>query len=117
MRQKITRGTTHRGRLHALDAALVRRCQERWRALGRTLRVVDVGIGETPETTLELQDTLREAGIDAHVTGVEIDADRVATAQAWAGSHVTFLQGGWELAPIQGPVDVIRAIEKVEMLN
>jgi hypothetical protein len=70
--------------------------------------VVDLGYGALPVTTLELATRLRTVRADVRVLGLEIDPQRVASAQSAAiPTQVEFARGGFELAG-QRPV-LVRA--------
>ncbi|MET0702087.1 MAG: class I SAM-dependent methyltransferase [Mycobacterium sp.] len=105
----ITRGTTGRNRLRRCDRWLVHSPAVR-DLLGAALHplVVDLGYGALPVTTLELAARLRTVRADVRVVGLEIDPDRVASAQSAAiPGLVEFARGGFELAG-QRPV-LVRA--------
>jgi hypothetical protein len=63
-----------------------------------------------PHTTLELADRLGGIQPGIRVIGIEIDPERVASAQASATDRVSFIRGGFEI-PLPGnrSADVIRA--------
>ena len=119
----ITRGTTGHNRLRRSDRWLVHspRIRHVLQAAADPL-VVDLGYGALPVTTLELANRLREVRTDVRVVGLEIDPDRVHTAQRYAATadSVEFALGGFELAgrrPVlvrafnvlrQYPVDAVR---------
>lgn len=93
----VTRGTTNPNRLRRMD---------RWIAAthGAALRrsvappiAVDLGYGAAPWTAVELLGRLRAVRGDVQVYGVEIDPERVAAAQAYAGAGLAFLRGGFEV--------------------
>jgi hypothetical protein len=92
---------TRPGRLAHLDAVLG---AEAWAA---GARVVDLGFGATPVTTLELR-----AALPAHVevVGVEADPDAVARALASERPGLRFVVGGFALPPEARPATVIRAM-------
>ncbi len=89
----VTRGTTGVNRLRRVD---------RWIATLPVLRrtddplVADVGYGARPTTTLEMRDRLARVRPDVEVTGIEIEPDRVALANAGTRDGVTFRLGGFE---------------------
>ena len=89
----VTRGTTGYNRLRRVD---------RWIAALPVLRrtsdplVADVGYGARPTTTLEMRDRLARVRPDVEVTGIEIEPDRVALANAGTREDVTFRLGGFE---------------------
>ncbi|KTR04744.1 hypothetical protein [Curtobacterium luteum] len=89
----VTRGTTGYNRLRRVD---------RWIAALPVLRrtsdplVADVGYGARPTTTLEMRDRLARVRPDVEVTGIEIEPDRVALANAGTRDGVTFRLGGFE---------------------
>ncbi len=108
---RATRGTTHPNRLRRVDTWLVSRHGRLLRGAADPL-VVDLGFGAHPVTVVELASRLRRVRADIEVVGVEIDPDRVRTAQREAGpiDRVSFVHGGFDLAPL-GPrrATVIRA--------
>jgi hypothetical protein len=72
--------------------------------------VVDLGYGAMPHTTLELADRLGEVQPRLRVIGIEIDPERVASAQSSATDRVSFIRGGFEIPlPENRTADVIRA--------
>ncbi|GAA2520745.1 class I SAM-dependent methyltransferase [Pilimelia columellifera] len=100
----VTRGTTSPNRLRAMD---------RWIAhwLGPLLReaddplVVDLGYGASPVTVLELRSRLAAIRPDLRVVGLEIDPERVASAQSAARPPLLeFRRGGFELAGLRPTV-------------
>ncbi|MFB4350208.1 class I SAM-dependent methyltransferase [Microbacterium sp. CR_7] len=115
-----TRGTTGTNRLRRID---------RWIAAGAAFRraadplVVDLGFGASGVTAFELAERLRRVRPDAEVRGLELDAARVATAEAQlaevragrtpfpADLRVSFGRGGFEV-PLPGgrTASVIRAM-------
>ena len=104
---RITRGTTGTNRLRRADRWLAR--HSRFRAMTAPL-VVDLGYGALPHTTLELADRLSVVHPDVRVVGIEIDPERVATAQSSATDRVRFVRGGFEIPlPGNARADVIRA--------
>jgi len=70
--------------------------------------VVDLGYGATPVTAVELWARLRAVRPDTEVVGLEIDPERVASAQAAAVEGLSFRRGGFELAGLR-PL-VVRAL-------
>jgi hypothetical protein len=61
--------------------------------------VVDLGYGASPVTTVEMARRLRAQHPDVQVLGLELDAERVAVAQAAAErTWLDFRRGGFELA-------------------
>jgi hypothetical protein len=69
--------------------------------------VVDLGYGATPVTAVELLARLRGVRPDVEVVGVEIDPDRVRSAQSLAGPALSFVAGGFELPLPRGRRPVI----------
>ena len=59
---------------------------------------VDLGYGRLPVTTLEFASRLRSVAPAVRVVGLEIEPERVQTAQSAAGDGVEFALGGFELA-------------------
>ena len=70
--------------------------------------MVDLGYGESPVTTVELADRLREVRDDVVVVGLEIDPARVEAARAAERPGLSFRRGGFELAGLR-PL-VVRAL-------
>ncbi len=70
--------------------------------------VVDLGYGASPVTTVELSDRLRAVRADVRVVGLELDPQRVETAQPAAREGLAFRRGGFELAGLR-PL-VVRAL-------
>jgi hypothetical protein len=72
--------------------------------------VVDLGYGAAPHTTLELATRLADVSPTVRVIGIEIDPERVASAQPSATDRVSFVRGGFEIPlPGNATADVIRA--------
>ncbi|MDY6999608.1 MAG: class I SAM-dependent methyltransferase, partial [Actinomycetota bacterium] len=107
---EITRGTTGHNRLRRSDRWLVHspRVRHALQAAADPL-VVDLGYGALPVTTLELAMRLQRVRAGVRVVGLEIDPDRVQTAQRYPGTSssvqfagvansVEFALGGFELA-------------------
>jgi hypothetical protein len=69
---------------------------------------VDLGFGDSPVTTVELQQRLRAVVPDVRVVGLEIDPQRVAEARRRYPAG-TFEVGGFELGRYGGEVSVVRA--------
>lgn len=103
-----TRGTTNPNRLRRVDRWLLGTQASRLRDATDPL-VVDLGYGRAPTTTLELAQRLRGIRADLRVVGLEIDPERVRSAQSLADPPaVTFARGGFELAGLR-PV-LVRAM-------
>lgn len=96
----ITRGTTNPNRLRRADRYLTGPLASVVRG-ARDPLVVDLGFGAAAITTVELSDRLRTVRPDVDVVGVEIDPERVASAQAFARPGLDFVRGGFEL-PVRG---------------
>lgn len=94
-----TRGTTGYNRLRRSDRWLVHspRVRAALQAAADPL-VVDLGYGALPVTTVELASRLRAVRPGIRVVGLEIDPERVRTAQPAATDGVEFALGGFELA-------------------
>jgi hypothetical protein len=113
-----TRGRTSHGRLHALDVYLLHQEHELLaRSEGAWVRAVfvDLGFGEHPWTTLESARAFRELHPGLAVVGVELDPERVASAQAHAEALTDFRQGGFEL-PLR-PGETVRLIRAMNLLR
>jgi hypothetical protein len=110
---KVTRGKTARNRLRRVDIflalydpGLIRRTEGEY----RDALFVDLGYGAEPFTTLESAARLRRLNPSLRVVGVEIDPERVATAQLYSDEMTQFRQGGFNLPVETGErVRVIRA--------
>jgi hypothetical protein len=120
---QATRGKTAHNRLRrvdsfllAYDPALLRRTDGAYRKAW----VVDLGFGDEPITTLETARRLRQHNPGLHVLGVEIDPERVASAQAFADEHTRFRLGGFNL-PLQswpdGSPETVRLIRAFNVLR
>ena len=104
-----TRGKTAPNRLRPTDTYLALCHAEFVRTLPGLF--VDLGYGETPQTTLESTARLRRLNPDAQILGVEIDPLRVAAAQPAAGPGLEFRLGGFNLPLRPGEqAAVIRAM-------
>jgi len=106
--------------LALLDAFLVRTRPEPLGAPiapGARAWVVDLGFGERADTSVELLEALRGAGMGLQVLGVEREAHRVEAArEAHAGrSGLVFRQGGFAL-PLQ-PDDDVRLVRVMNVLR
>jgi hypothetical protein len=93
-----TRGKTTANRLRPTDTYLALCHAELLRTLPG--RYVDLGYGETPQTTLESAARLRRLNPDLQFLGVEIDPERVAAAQSISAPGMEFRLGGFNL-PLQ----------------
>lgn len=103
MTERITRGKTRPGRLGLLDSWLVA-CD-----LGPAPRVVDVGIGASPETTVELFEALRTRWPAARVLGIDVDPVRVEAAMRAGRPGLSFALRGFDLE-LERPASAIRAM-------
>jgi hypothetical protein len=110
---KTTRGKTARNRLRRVDTflalydpGLIRRSDGEY----QDAIFLDLGYGAEPLTTLESAARLRRLNPTLPVVGVEIDPERVATAQRYADEMTHFRQGGFNLPLEAGErVRIIRA--------
>ncbi|HVE64209.1 MAG TPA: class I SAM-dependent methyltransferase [Mycobacteriales bacterium] len=107
----LTRGTTHPNRLRRIDRWLVATQLARLRRADAPV-VVDLGYGRDPVTTIELASRLTRQVPAVRVVGVEIDRERVAAAQRFAGPGLRFACGGFNLplTPDERPATVVRAM-------
>jgi SAM-dependent methyltransferase len=72
---------------------------------------VDLGYGETPQTTRETASRLSAVNPEVRVLGVEIDPQRVTAAQPFSGPRIEFRRGGFNLPLQEGErAAVIRAM-------
>lgn len=92
-----TRGTTNPNRLRRCDRYLTGPLAHVLREAGPDPVVVDLGFGASAVTPLELYDRIRAVRPDVRVLGVEIDPERVASAQPHAHERLQFLRGGFEV--------------------
>lgn len=113
-----TRGKTARNRLRRVDnflclydPALIQ--QERGPFINAFF--VDLGYGAEPFTTLESAERLRRLNPTLPVLGVEIDAERVATAQPFADERTHFRLGGFNLPLLAG--ERVRCIRAFNVLR
>lgn len=72
------------------------------------VKVVDLGFGASPVTTVEMFTRLRELNPAITVTGLEIEPERVAEAQPAARNGLDFRLGGFEI-PVDPAPMVVRA--------
>jgi hypothetical protein len=104
-----TRGKTAPNRLRPTDTYLALCHAEFIRTLPGFY--VDLGFGETPQTTLESAARLRRINPDLPFLGVEIDPVRVAAAQDASGPGLEFRLGGFNLPLRSGEgAGIIRAM-------
>ncbi len=104
-----TRGKTAANRLRPTDTYLALCHAEFVRTLPGLF--VDLGYGETPQTTLESAARLRRINAGLQLLGVEIDPARVAAALSAAGPGLEFRLGGFNLPLRAGErAAVIRAM-------
>ena len=104
-----TRGKTAPNRLRPTDTFLALCHAEFVRTLPGLY--VDLGYGETPQTTIESAARLRRLNPDLQFLGVEIEPARVADAQYAAGPQMEFRLGGFNLPLVGGErAGIIRAM-------
>ena len=113
---EVTRGTTNPSRLRRVDRWISGTQRAVLQFAERPL-IVDLGYGASPVTTLELYRAVKKVAPDAEVIGLEIDQDRVASAQRYLdalranGQELTglsFARGGFEL-PVPTEPLLVRA--------
>lgn len=98
----LTRGTTNPNRLRRVDRWIAFALRDVLTAPAAAPLVVDLGYGSSPVTVLELADRLARVRSDVRLLGIEIDLERVRSAQALADPpRVTFAHGGFEI-PLPG---------------
>jgi hypothetical protein len=102
-----TRRRTREGRLKALDAFLV---HVEGPLLERAERVVDVGFGLEPWTTLEWSESLHAVNAEIEVVGIERESESVAAARTHARENIRFIEGGFDAVAPLAPVSVVRAM-------
>jgi hypothetical protein len=118
-----TRGKTARNRLRRVDSFLLAYDPG---LLSRTdgpfekAFFVDLGYGQEPITTLESAKRMRQVNPGLFVLGVEIDRDRVASAQPYADARTFFRLGGFNL-PLQawpdGTPESVRLVRAFNVLR
>ena len=115
---QMTRGKTARNRLRRSDifmllteGPLIRMQDEP----GKPSFYVDLGYGFEPFTTLETAERLRVQNPLLPVLGVEIDPERVKTAESYADDQTFFRLGGFNL-PLQ-PGEQVRLIRAFNVLR
>lgn len=91
-----TRGKTALNRLRQIDVYVALALESL--LVGGVPLIVDVGYGVYPWTTLEMWERLLRLNARLRVLGVEIDPERVATAQPYAAPpYIDFQLGGFDL--------------------
>jgi hypothetical protein len=90
-----TRGKTAPNRLRPTDTYLAL-CYPNFIRLLPGI-YVDLGFGQSPSTTVETACRLRHLNPGLKLVGVEIDPERVASAQPWSGPGLDFRLGGFNL--------------------
>ena len=100
------RGRTRSGRLAAFDTWLL---QSSLLDAQSHLQVVDVGVGDQPDTTVELFTRLQAVHPTVRVTGIDHEPSRVERAQVEARPGLQFLHDGFELQSLVSSAHLIRA--------
>lgn len=102
-----TRGTTNPNRLRRVDRWLAGPQAWRLRRVSNPL-IVDLGYGASPTTAVELYSRIQQVCPDAHVTGIEIEPERVRIAKDLEHEGLDFCVGGFEI-PVPGHATMVRA--------
>lgn len=103
----VTRGTTNPNRLRRVDRWLAG--PQAWRLrLDDAPLVVDLGYGGSPATAVELYSRIHAVSPAAHVTGIEIEPERVRIAKPLEHAGLDFRVGGFEIPTPRRPT-MIRA--------
>ncbi|ALV47274.1 methylase [Arthrobacter alpinus] len=103
----VTRGTTNPNRLRRVDRWLSG--PQAWRLSTETNPlVVDLGYGGSPATAVELYSRIHAVCPRAHVTGIEIEPERVRIAKHLEHEGLDFRVGGFEI-PVPGNATMVRA--------
>lgn len=103
--RRSTRGRTAAGRLRGLDAYLLGAHRPLLSAPGGLF--IDLGLGDSPSTTIELAAALHALNPSAHITGIDSDPARVSAAQPSSRPpFLRFLPGGFDSLP--APARLIR---------
>lgn len=103
----VTRGTTNTNRLRRVDRWLAGPQAWRLRSEAAPL-VVDLGYGGSPATAVELYSRIHAVCPSAHVTGIEIEPERVRIAKPLEHEGLDFRVGGFEI-PVPGQPTMVRA--------
>ncbi|WP_370739454.1 class I SAM-dependent methyltransferase [Arthrobacter glacialis] len=103
----VTRGTTNPNRLRRVDRWLAGPQAWRLRREANPL-VIDLGYGGSPATAVELYARLQAVCPDVHVTGIEIEPERVRIAKPLEHEGLDFRVGGFEI-PVPGQATMVRA--------
>lgn len=103
----VTRGTTNPNRLRRVDRWLAGPQAWRLKTSPRPL-VVDLGYGASPATAVELFQRLVKVQATLHLTGIEIEPERVRLAQEFSTEQLDFMLGGFEIPTPEKPV-LVRA--------
>nr|WP_269939084.1 class I SAM-dependent methyltransferase [Arthrobacter sp. HY1533] len=103
----MTRGTTNPNRLRRVDRWLAGPQAWRLRTEDSPL-VVDLGYGGSPATAVELYSRINAVCPSAHVTGIEIEPERVRIAKPLEHGGLDFRVGGFEI-PAPGLATMVRA--------
>lgn len=103
----VTRGTTNPNRLRRVDRWLAGPQAWRLRYDANPL-VIDLGYGGAPTTAVELYARMQAVCPTVHVTGIEIEPERVLVAKPLEHPGLDFRVGGFEI-PVQGQVAMVRA--------
>lgn len=102
-----TRGTTNPNRLRRVDRWLAG--PQAWRLRGENHPlVIDLGYGGAPTTAVELYSRIHAVCPSAHVTGIEIEPERVRIAKPLEHEGLDFCVGGFEI-PVPGRPSMVRA--------
>ena len=111
LRREPGRGRTRAGRLARVDAWILDIATaplERTEGAWAEAVVVDVGIGDTPDTTLELHRTLRQRWPHILTVGLDVAPARVALLERSGEPGVSARLGGVEL-PVSEGARLVRA--------
>ncbi len=120
---QATRGKTMQNRLRRVDTFVLRYDPALLRRMDGDFErafFVDLGYGAEPWTTLESIARFRRLNADLPVLGVEIDPERVATAQPYADAHTHFRLGGFNLPLLideNGQPETVRLIRAFNVLR
>lgn len=117
---QITRGKTANNRLRRVDNFVSLYAPElltrRDGAFARAF-FVDLGYGAQAATTLESAERFRRLNPVLPVLGVEIDPDRVAAAQPYAGERTFFRLGGFNLPLRTWPDGLPETVRLIRAFN
>ncbi len=110
-----TRGKTARNRLRRVDVFLSRYDPALLKQTDTNLQTalyIDLGYGDTPDTTMESAHRFWQINPGLHILGVEIDPERVSAAMPHQTDRIHFRLGGFNL-----PLEVNESVRLIRAFN